>query len=136
MLLKRKEIFKGYQLTEFFAGLLQKRVGQAVIKRCSIPLSQTTESLSDNDCINIAKMLKAFEFKVTGNTGFVNAQATSGGALLCDFDNSLMSKKCRALFAAGEVLDVDGDCGGYNLQWAWSSAFAVARGISNYLLEK
>lgn len=132
-LLKRREIFKGLPLTEFFAGILHKRVGQAVLKYCSIPLSASCESLSKNDCINIAKALKCFSFKVTGNTGFVNAQATAGGAVLGDFNMSLMSKKCPALFAAGEVLDVDGDCGGYNLQWAWSSAFTVANGIIEYL---
>ncbi len=133
LLLKRREILKGIPLTEFFAGLLHKRIGQAILKLCGFSLSNFSESLTNMDCENIAKTLKEFKFKVTGNTGFVNAQATSGGADLKSFDNGLMSKKCAGLFAVGEVLDVDGDCGGYNLQWAWSSANCVANSIATFL---
>lgn len=129
----RKNIFKGFPLTEFFAGLLHKRIGQAVLKDCGISLSELCENLTDTDCVKIAKKLKSFEFKVIGNTGFVNAQATSGGADIREFDNGLMSKKCKGLFAIGEVLDVDGDCGGYNLQWAWSSANTVSYSVATFL---
>ena len=89
--------------------------------------------LTPKDINNIAKVLKAFKFKYEGNTGFANAQSTSGGADLSDFSENFMSKKQKGLFAMGEVLDVDGDCGGYNLQWAWSSANAVSNGILSYL---
>ena len=130
---KRRNIFCDFPLTEFFAGLLHKRIGQAVLKVCGISLSNTCSQLTNADCKKIAKTLKEFKFNVLGNTGFVNAQATSGGASLKDFNNSLMSKHCSGLFAVGEVLDVDGDCGGYNLQWAWSSANAVANSIISFL---
>lgn len=130
---KRRDILISQPLTEFFAGLLHKRIGQAVLKDCDIVLSNTCESLTDNDCKLVAKKLKAFSFNIIGNTGFVNAQATSGGADLKDFDSNLMSKKCKGLFAIGEVLDVDGDCGGYNLQWAWSSANTVSKSIVSFL---
>lgn len=129
----RRSIFHDHPLTEFFAGLLHKRIGQVVLKVCGISLSNTCSQLTDIDCKKIAKTLKGFKFNVLGNTGFVNAQATSGGASLKDFDNSLMSKHCNGLFAVGEVLDVDGDCGGYNLQWAWSSANTVANSIISFL---
>ena len=133
LIIKRKNIFAGFPLTEFFAGLLHKRIGQAILKDCDLSLSNTCETLSDYNCEKIAKKLKSFTFDVTGNTGFVNAQATSGGADLKDFDAGLMSKKCNGLFAIGEVLDVDGDCGGYNLQWAWSSAYTVSKSIVSFL---
>jgi predicted Rossmann fold flavoprotein len=129
----RRSIFKGFPLTEFFAGLLHKRIGQAILKDCNLQLSSTCETLTEYDCKKIANKLKNFVFKVTGNTGFVNAQATSGGADLKDFDDKLMSKKCKGLFAVGEVLDVDGDCGGYNLQWAWSSAYTVSDAIASFV---
>lgn len=129
----RRNIFAELPLTEFFAGLLHKRIGQAVLKQCNISLANMCETLTDKDCQNIAKILKDFKFKVIGNTGFTNAQATSGGADLKDFDEGLMSKHCEGLFAIGEVLDVDGDCGGYNLQWAWSSANTVANSIISFL---
>ena len=133
ILLKRKEIFKNQPLTEFFAGLLHKRLGQTVLKSCGISLSDLCNTLTDQDIENVAKTLKNFTFKVTGNTGFANAQATSGGANLSEFNDGLMSKKVYGLFAVGEVLDVDGDCGGFNLQWAWSSAHAVSISISKML---
>ena len=131
----RRQIFAGFPLTEFFAGLLHKRIGQAVLKQCNIPLSNLCETLTESDCNSIAKALKQFNFKVTGNTGFANAQATSGGADLKEFNDGLMSKHCKGLFAVGEVLDVDGDCGGYNLQWAWSSANIVANSVALFLGE-
>lgn len=133
IILKRRNIFADLPLTEFFAGLLHKRIGQEVLKQCNLSLSASCKALTDNDCRIVAKTLKNFKFKVTGNTGFSNAQATSGGADLKDFDDSLMSKRCKGLFAVGEVLDVDGDCGGYNLQWAWSSANSVANSIILFL---
>ena len=132
LIFKRKEIFKDVALTEFFAGLIHKKLGQAILKSLNIPLSQNGKDLTKTDCINIANTLKNFKFKVLGNTGFVNAQATSGGADLDEFDDNLMSKKVKGLFAAGEVLDVDGDCGGFNLQWAWSSANKVAISLTRY----
>ena len=61
---------------------------------------------------------------------------TAGGVRLKDFDiRSMASRRAPGLFAAGEVLDVDGDCGGFNLQWAWSSALMAAQGINDYLTE-
>ena len=60
---------------------------------------------------------------MTGTTGLANAQATAGGVLTKDFDpETLESRLVPGLYACGEVLDIDGDCGGFNLQWAWSSA--------------
>ena len=129
----RREIFSGIVATEFFAGFLHKRLGQAVLKKCDIKLSDTCDKITDYECKKIAQTLKNFEFKVLGNTGFVNAQATSGGANLKEFNNSLMSKLVPGVFAIGEVLDVDGDCGGYNLQWAWSSANTVANSVISFL---
>lgn len=130
---KRREIFSGIIATEFFAGLLHKRLGQAILKKCDIKLSETCDKITDAECKKIAQTLKDFDFNVFGNTGFVNAQATSGGVNLKEFNNGLMSKIVPGVFAIGEVLDVDGDCGGYNLQWAWSSANAVVSSVISFL---
>ncbi len=68
------------------------------------------------------------------NDGYTNAQATAGGAALSEFDaGTFMSKKVNGLFAIGEVLDVDGDCGGYNLTWAFSAGLAAAKGCHRFL---
>ena len=70
------------------------------------------------------KAVKAFEVALTEPMGMDSAQVTAGGVLTSQFDPQTMeSLAVPGLFACGEVLDIDGDCGGYNLQWAWSSGY-------------
>lgn len=133
LLIHRKNIMGNITANDFFAGLVHKKLGQIIIKSCDIPLTISVKSLTEKQLDMIAYRLKNFNFKVQGHTGFVNAQSTSGGADLEQFTDTLMSKTQKGLFAIGEVLDVDGDCGGYNLQWAWSSAYAVSRGILEFI---
>lgn len=72
----------------------------------------------------LAKLLKNFTINITGNNGFENAQTTQGGVSLDEIDEmSMECKKYQGMFFAGEVLDVDGMCGGYNLQWAWTTGY-------------
>lgn len=75
----------------------------------------------------IAAVIKDFRFDVIGTNGWENAQVTSGGAQTNEFNLNLESKLAEGLFAAGEVLNVDGDCGGYNLHWAWASGITAGR---------
>ena len=72
-----------------------------------------------------ARICKAFPLRLKGTEGFANAQVTAGGLSMTEFDGSLSSRRYPRIAAVGEVLNVDGDCGGYNLQWAWSSASAA-----------
>lgn len=74
-------------------------------------------------------LVKNFPLTVTGTLGFDYAQVTRGGIPLKETDENLMSMLQKGLFFAGEILNVDGVCGGYNLQWAFSSAHAVSEGI-------
>ncbi len=73
--------------------------------------------------------LKDFRLPVTGDFGFANAQVTKGGIPLSETDENLQSTLRQGLFFAGEILNVDGECGGYNLQWAFASAAAAAEGM-------
>lgn len=76
----------------------------------------------------LAKLLKNFTVSITGDTGFENAQTTQGGVDLNEINEETMEcKKIPGMYLAGEVLDVDGMCGGYNLQWAWSTGFIAGR---------
>ncbi len=110
-------------LEDFFTGMLNKRVGQAMLKSVGIaPLSRPAADLSGEELKKLAAAIKAWKFKITGTMSWNNAQVTRGGALTSEFNPVTMeSKLVKGLFACGEVLDIDGDCGGYNLQWAWSS---------------
>ena len=77
----------------------------------------------------MAALIKAFELKITGTLGFDYAQATRGGIPLSETDENLMSVICKNLYFAGEILNVDGECGGYNLHWAFASAHTVAEAL-------
>ena len=76
----------------------------------------------------ILKWLKEAKFDIITINGFESAQTTSGGVSMDEVTDSLESKLVPGLFFAGEVLDVDGLCGGYNLTWAFASAFEVGNG--------
>ncbi|MEE1238914.1 MAG: aminoacetone oxidase family FAD-binding enzyme [Acutalibacteraceae bacterium] len=116
---------------EFFTGIMNKRLGQVIIKSAGYSLNTPVSSLDNNAAENIAELIKDFSFKVTGNTGFINSQVTSGGLDTNQFDpKTMMSRDCKGLYAIGEILDIDGDCGGFNLQWAWSSALCAAESIT------
>ena len=127
---RRVDNLKARPLEEFFTGMLQKRVGQVILKQCGLKLSDKAEILNDKIIDRIAKMIKSFDFKVLDTTGFVNSQVTAGGISTDEFEsNTMMSKKYDRFYAVGEILDIDGDCGGFNLQWAWSSSFCACDNI-------
>ena len=86
------------------------------------------KELSGAEIREIANNIKAFKVKLLSVMPFKNSQVTAGGIKVEDFDiKTLESKKASGHFACGEVLDVDGICGGYNLQWAWSSGYMVGK---------
>lgn len=129
-------------LENFLLGLLQKRLGQTLLKSAgAYPLSRRAESLTPPELAALCKNLKGWRLPVTGTMGLANAQVTAGGADTQEFwADTLESKLVPGLYACGEVLDIDGDCGGFNLQWAWSSAMlavtSMAERIKSYGLER
>ena len=126
LLKKRRAMLEKRTNENFLTGFLNKRVGQALVKNCGIKLNGMVADLTDSDLKNIAAAIKKTVIAVTNTTGFNNSQVTAGGIATDEFNADLQSKKIEGLFAAGEILDIDGDCGGYNLQWAWSSAMVAA----------
>ena len=137
ILKKRKALFSDFPLEQFFSGLLHKKLSLSVMKSAGLsPLSRKGETLNEPELLNLAKTAKAFSFPLTGTNGFVNAQVTAGGALGDEFSKTtLESKKAKGLFACGEVLDVDGDCGGFNLTWAWASGLTAGEAAAHSILE-
>ena len=95
---------------------------------CIVPngLGRHLFKLAAGDRTRLLSLLKAFPLAVTGTLGFDYAQATRGGIPLAETDDGLMSVCRSGLYFAGEVLNVDGECGGYNLHWAFASAHTVA----------
>ncbi|MBR3588520.1 MAG: aminoacetone oxidase family FAD-binding enzyme [Clostridia bacterium] len=109
------------------SGILPKAVGKVILKKLNIFPGEVIGNLTKNDFENIVKTLRNFDFKVTGTKGFNFSQVTSGGVDLREVDEkTLMSKKINGLYLAGEILDIDSRCGGFNLHWAVSSARLAA----------
>ena len=106
------------------AGVLHNRLGRTVLRYAGYGLTDPVASLSPADLRKIAGAAKDFALPVVSVLGFDGAQVTAGGIRTAEFDpKTLQSRLVPGLYAAGEVLDIDGDCGGYNLQWAWSSGY-------------
>ena len=122
--LHRRQNMRGdIPLEDFFTGLWPKRIGQQLLKAAlAAPLSRPSSSLSQKELEKLAFVAKNWLFPVSGTMGLKNAQAALGGIALKDFSfETLESRLVPGLYACGEVLDVLGDCGGFNLQWAWAS---------------
>ena len=112
----------GLTMENLLTGTLHNKLGRTVLSRLGYSLSAPVSQLSRNDVGEISNMIKNYELPVIGSLGMDAAQVTAGGIPVEEFDPvTLESRIVPGLFAAGEILDVDGDCGGYNLQWAWSS---------------
>ena len=133
----RQTQFRNRPLEDFLTGLLHKRIGQTVLRAVKVtPLTRESGTLAEKEREAIVSGIKDWTLTVTGTQGFGGAQVTAGGIDTADFDPYTMeSKKHPGLFAAGEVLDVDGDCGGFNLHFAWASACAAASAMSAKLGE-
>ncbi len=122
LLVYREEL--GYLDGELFlSGILNKRIGQTVIK--------TVKNATPKE---VAKALKGFWLNVVGDLGFNYSQVTKGGISTAKINPfTLESKLSRNLYLVGELLDVDGDCGGYNLTFAFSTGILSARAIKSKL---
>lgn len=131
--IRQRSELKGRTLEDLLTGLLHKRVGQTVLRVAEVlPLTREVETLTEEECARIARTIKNWKIPVTGTQGFGGAQVTTGGIAAAEIEPSTFAiKRLPGVYAAGEVLDVDGDCGGFNLQFAWSSAYVAAQAIQN-----
>ena len=131
MLRRRKEKLAYKKGKHFFDGYLPDGLIRYLLKQetfsrlAELPVAE----LQEDHLRQFVQMLKFLTVPVTGLRDFPYAQTTAGGVLLTEVDEQMMSRKIPGLYFAGEILDVDGTCGGYNLHWAWASAHAAAEGI-------
>lgn len=109
-------------MEELLTGVLHNRLGRVLTKAAGIKGKQNVSQISNAELNEVLNAVKGLEIDLTEPLGMDSAQVTAGGVLTEGFDPATMeSKLVPGLYACGEVLDIDGDCGGYNLQWAWSS---------------
>ena len=117
----RRQTMQAHEASTLLVGSCHTRLGQMLCKAAGFT-NQPAASLTDSDLERIARQAKHFALPITGTCGFDQAQVTAGGLQTGEFDpQTMQSLLVPGLYACGEVLDVDGDCGGFNLQWAWSS---------------
>ena len=119
LLQAKQAAFPDTAVGELLFGVVNNQVGRAVMRR------------AENDLKEGARLVKAFPLVVTGSLGFDYAQVTKGGIPLSEVTENLESNLQKGLYFAGGILDVDGQCGGFNLQWAYASARTVAKAIED-----
>ncbi len=127
MLTKRKQILKNNSIKQFFVGLFHKNLGYEILNRAKVNYNISVNNLSDNQILELAKIISDFSLDVVGF--YDNNQVHCGGVNLSDLTSNLESKQNKNLFVCGEANNVDGLCGGYNLQWAWTSGYIVGKSL-------
>ncbi len=114
----KKEAFPAMAQEELLFGIVNNQVGRAIFR------------LAQGDMRAAAALVKKFPLVITGSLGFDYAQVTKGGIPLAEVTDELESTLVKGLYFAGEILDIDGQCGGFNLQWAYASARSIAKTLA------
>ena len=128
---KNKKLFSDLSADNLLTGILQKRVAQAVMKAAGAgDFSKNCAALTEKQLMDIAHAAKALRFTVTGNDGFDRAQACKGGVSGSEIDeNTMQSKRVKNLYICGEAVDLCGECGGYNLHFAFASGIIAGESL-------
>lgn len=115
-------------------GIVNLKLGYALMNRCFIKPKTICKSISNQQIKNVVSMLKAFEINISSAKGFDSAQVTKGGIKTDEFSSkTMMSKIVDGVFACGEILDIHGDCGGYNLHLAWTTGRIAGSSAGSFL---
>lgn len=130
MLLKRKEEYGMLENNEFLTGLFAKMLAHLIIRNCKLDLSGYAETLTLKEIKRIIEEIKSFKLEPKGFYSFDKAQITVGGIETSELDKKTLEiKKMPGAYACGEVLNIDGECGGYNIHFACASGYTVAQDI-------
>lgn len=134
LLQKARTRAAGCPIEQLLLGAIHSRIGQTILRKTlQRKLIAPCETLTDTELRTLASALKAFALPVRGTKGYADAQVTAGGLLVSGFTDALGSRLSPGLFACGEILNVDGKCGGYNLTFAWSSGRLAGESAAAFL---
>jgi predicted Rossmann fold flavoprotein len=115
----------------FVSSLVPSSIASALLQRIELPPATALAHLTRDHRKRLTRAIVEWRLPVTGTRGYSFAEATAGGVALDEIDPATMaSRVCAGLFLVGEMLDVDGRIGGFNFQWAWSSAFVAGRALA------
>lgn len=126
--LMEKQNVRTQNIEEVLSGILHKKLNACICKRMGISPGASSSELTPELIAQYASLVKALGYEIDSVYGFEQAQVTCGGVDFSEVDDNLQSIRIPGLYLAGEILDIDGPCGGYNLQWAWTSGYIA--GIS------
>lgn len=131
-LLKTRKTIHQLKSSELFLSILPKPLGEDLLARANISKEKPIEGLTEIEISKAAKLLKDWSVQVTGVKGWKDAQCTSGGVDLGEINMDTMeSLKVKELYFAGEVIDYDGPCGGFNLQNAWETGIKAGKAMAH-----
>lgn len=119
----RKLLQNGRTVEEFFTGMLNKKIMALFIKMAGLKGNMPVERADKEQLAEVYRLCRNWIVHVTGSNPYENAQVCAGGVDTAELTEDMESRKVPGIFFAGEIVDVDGKCGGYNLQWAWSSGY-------------
>lgn len=126
----RHSKFGNRSVTAALTGLMPRVLCEFVCRTAGIDPAANMNNIDGKTVTVLSKAICSLKIPVDGYGGSDKAQVSSGGVKLAAMNDSMMYKQHKGLYIIGEALNVDGRCGGYNLQWAWSSAAAAAKGVS------
>lgn len=118
-------------MEEFLAGMVHKKLASMICRKRGISAGMTVEQAGIGSVCECIRLLADFRVKVTETNSFENAQVCCGGVPLWEVDDDFQSNKCSNVYLVGELLDCDGICGGYNLQWAWATGAIAGEAASH-----
>ena len=131
MIYIRRQMYPHRNCSDALSGMLLRNVTDFVMKKMGLKADKMTlRELNDKQLVELTNLLCAFPIPITGYGDVDKAQVSSGGFKLSKLDDNMQVKYCPGLYIIGEAVNVNGICGGYNLQWAWTSAALAAEGIS------
>ena len=130
LLLERRERLGMENAEQFFTGTVHKKIAAVLLKESGISPQESIRKIPVKKLLSMGSLFKHFPVTIIASNPFMQAQVCAGGVCLEEVTESLEAKGRKGVYLAGELLDVDGRCGGYNLQWAWSSGVVAGRAAS------
>ena len=124
--------FQGSMVDEFMRGTVNSKLCDILIALSDLKPEDIINDETEDRVITMVGLMRCLSLTVKGVRDFTHAQCCSGGVPLREINDDCGSVKCPGLYICGEMLDVDGACGGYNLQWAWTSGYIAGRAAGSY----
>ena len=127
--IENRMIMHGYKTAaDFLVGILHKNLITMLLKEAHISLDTQMSTVRDDELKQLLLLCKHFKVEIKGTNDFEQAQVCAGGVKTAEINPQTMESLYEPnLYLAGEILDIDGICGGYNLQWAWATGFIAGK---------